>query len=85
MESENVFIWVVGFALSAAFVNSLGILTIFWHKEWAQKAKMYFICLAAGMLISTPLMLSLPNALEKNGNAGFWALAGSCLCSLATR
>lgn len=66
----------VGFALSAAFVNSLGILTIFLYKDWAQKAKTYFICLAAGMLISTPLMLSLPNALEKNGNAGFLALGG---------
>lgn len=76
MENQNVFIWVVGFALSAAFVNSLGILTIFLYKDWAQKAKTYFICLAAGMLISTPLMLSLPNALEKNGNAGFAALAG---------
>lgn len=76
MEGENVFIWIVGFALSAAFVNSLGILTIFLYKDWAQKAKTYFICLAAGMLISTPLMLSLPSALEKNGNAGFAALAG---------
>jgi len=76
MGPDNVFIWIVGFALSAAFVNSLGILTIFLYKEWAQKTKMYFICLAAGMLISTPLMLSLPNALEKNANAGFWALAG---------
>lgn len=76
MEGQNVFLWIVGFALSAAFVNSLGILTIFLYKDWAQKAKTYFICLAAGMLISTPLMLSLPNALEKNGNAGFAALAG---------
>lgn len=76
MEGQNVFLWVVGFALSAAVVNSLGILTIFLYKDWAQKAKMYFICLAAGMLISTPLMLSLPNALEKNGNAGFMALGG---------
>jgi len=76
MEGENVFIWIVGFALSAAFVNSLGILTIFLYKDWAQRAKTYFICLAAGMLISTPLMLSLPSALEKNGNAGFAALAG---------
>ncbi|MBS3825671.1 ZIP family metal transporter [Candidatus Bipolaricaulota bacterium] len=76
MEDQNVFIWIVGFALSAAFVNSLGILTIFLYKDWAQRAKTYFICLAAGMLISTPLMLSLPKALEKNGNAGFAALAG---------
>lgn len=76
MKGENTFIWIVGFALSAAFVNSLGILTIFLFKEWAQRAKTYFICLAAGMLISTPLMLSLPKALEKNGNAGFLALAG---------
>ncbi len=76
MEDQNVFIWIVGFALSAAVVNSLGILTIFRFRDWAQQAKTYFICFAAGMLISTPLMLSLPNALEKNEKAGFLALAG---------
>lgn len=72
----NTFTWITAFAISAALVNGLGILTIFRFKEWAKRAKAYFICFAAGMLISTPLMLALPNALEKSGNAGFFALAG---------
>lgn len=73
---NNTFIWIASFAISAAFVNSLGILAIFRFSEWAKKVKSYFICFAAGMLIATPLMLALPNALEKSGNAGFLALAG---------
>jgi ZIP family zinc transporter len=73
---ENTFVWIAGFAASAALVNGLGILTIFKFSEWAKKAKTYFICFAAGMLISTPLMLALPNALKKSSNAGFFALAG---------
>lgn len=74
--TNNTFIWIAGFAISAAVVNTLGILTIFRFREWAKKVKTYFICFAAGMLISTPLMLALPNALEKSSNAGFLALAG---------
>ena len=73
---NNIFIWIAGFAISAALVNSLGILTIFRFSEWAKEAKSYFICFAAGMLISTPLMLALPSALKKSANAGFLALAG---------
>ncbi|MFB6290253.1 MAG: ZIP family metal transporter [Candidatus Bipolaricaulia bacterium] len=73
---NNTFAWIAGFAISAAFVNSLGIITIFRFNKWAKKAKTYFICFAAGMLISTPLMLALPKAFERSGNAGFLALAG---------
>ncbi|MCF7890435.1 ZIP family metal transporter [Candidatus Bipolaricaulota bacterium] len=73
---NNTFIWIAGFAISAALVNGLGILAIFRSKEWAKRTKTYFICFAAGMLISTPLMLALPDALEKSRNAGFLALAG---------
>lgn len=73
---NNTFIWIAGFAISAALVNSLGIFTIFQFKDWAKRAKSYFICFAAGMLITTPLILALPNALEKSKNAGFLALTG---------
>ncbi len=34
------------------------------------------MCLAAGSLISTPLLLALPNALRKHPSAGFAALGG---------
>ena len=56
--------------------NSIGIWAIYKQKKWAQKAKTYLICFAAGMLISTPLLFILPNAIKKNMYAGAFALIG---------
>lgn len=71
-----IFVWVSIFAISAALINGLGVWTILRHREWAQKAKVYFMCFAAGVLISTPLVLALPKAIQKNSYAGFIALLG---------
>jgi zinc and cadmium transporter len=76
MEGLSTFAWIAIFAISAAMFNSLGIFAIFKNKEWAERAKVYFMCFAAGVLISVPLMFALPNAIEKNSNAGFAALIG---------
>jgi len=76
MHENDTFIWIAGFAFFAALVNSLGILTIFKYREWAEKAKTYFMCFAAGVLISTPLILVLPEAIQKNIYSGFMALIG---------
>jgi zinc and cadmium transporter len=73
---SNTFIWIAVFAIIASIVNGFGILIIFKYREWAEKAKAYFMCFAAGVLISTPLMLALPQAAEKNDNAGTMALFG---------
>jgi len=70
------FIWIAVFAIFAAIINSLGILILFRYRKWAEKAKTYFMCFAAGILISTPLLLALPQAVEKNFYAGFMALLG---------
>ena len=70
------FIWLAGFAILAAVVNSIGIFAIFKHRTWAEKAKVYFMCFAAGVLVSTPLVLILPKAIEKSFYAGFFALFG---------
>ncbi len=72
----STFTWIAIFAIGSALVNSLGIWAIFKNKEWAEKAKTYFMCFAAGVLISVPLMFSLPQAVEKNFYAGFSALFG---------
>jgi len=72
----NTFIWIAIFAISAAIINALGILTIYKYKELAKKAKAYFMCFAAGVLISVPLMSAFPEAVEKNNYAGFFALLG---------
>lgn len=73
---SNTFVWVAGFAISAAVVNSIGIFAIFKNKEWAKKAKPYLMCFAAGVLITTPITMALPKALSKNPQAGFAALLG---------
>lgn len=75
-ELSKTFIWVAIFAIGAAIINSIGIFSIFKYKKWAERAKPYFMCFAAGVLITTPLILALPNALSKNPQAGFAALAG---------
>jgi len=71
-----IFLWISFFAFSAALINGLGIWAIFKHRKWAQKAKVYFMCFAAGVLISIPLILALPKAVQKNSYAGFIALLG---------
>lgn len=76
MEKLSTFAWIAIFAISATIVNSLGIFAIFKNKEWAERAKVYFMCFAAGVLISVPLVFALPNAVEKNFHAGFAALIG---------
>lgn len=73
---SSTFVWIALFALLAAAVNGFGIFAIFKYREWAEKAKTYFMCFAAGVLLSTPLMLALPKAIQKNPNAGFVALGG---------
>ena len=75
-ELSETFIYIASFALASALINSLGILAIFRNREWAEKAKTYFMCFAAGMLVSTPLLLTLPTAIGKNFYAGFMALFG---------
>ncbi|MEA3345946.1 MAG: ZIP family metal transporter [Chloroflexota bacterium] len=73
---SSTFMWIAGFAISSALVNSLGIWAIIRYREWAEKSKTYFMCFAAGILVSTPLMLALPKAIQKNFYAGFVALIG---------
>jgi len=72
----STFAWVSIFAVAAALVNGLGILAIYKNKTWADKAKTYFMCFAAGVLISVPLVFAFPEAVEKNHFAGFAALIG---------
>ena len=64
------------FAIGAMLVNSLGIWILYKNRKWAGKIKDYCMCFAAGILISSPLIMALPQAIQKNTYAGFTALAG---------
>jgi zinc transporter ZupT len=74
--NNDTFFWIALFAILAALINGLGIFTLYKNQAWALKTKPYFICFAAGVLISTPLMMALPQAILKNFYAGFMALLG---------
>lgn len=75
-EFSTTFTWIAIFAALAAGVNGLGILAIVRYRRWAEKTITYFMCFAAGILISVPLTLALPNAVQKSSYAGFFALFG---------
>jgi ZIP family zinc transporter len=75
-DDNDTFYWIALFAVLSALVNGLGIVILYSYRQWALKVKAYFICFAAGVLISTPLMLTLPQAIQKNSRAGFMALLG---------
>ena len=79
------FYWVAAFALVAALVNGAGIITIFRRRAWADRSLPYLMCFAAGVLITTPLLHALPNAVAKNANAGGAALAGFLFMYLSNR
>lgn len=70
------FHWIIIFAIISAVFNSVGILAISKNKKWTDKLKNYLMCFAAGVLITSPLILALPQAFSKNKYAGLAALAG---------
>ncbi|WP_207740738.1 ZIP family metal transporter [Alkalibacter mobilis] len=57
-------------------INTIGIWVVYKNKNWVEQNKEYFMCFAAGVLISSPLIIAFPEAIAKNNNAGFAALAG---------
>ncbi len=73
---SGTFAYIAVFAVLAAVVNGLGIFAIARHREWAERNHTYFMCFAAGILVSTPLLLALPQAAEKSSHAGLLALLG---------
>ncbi|MDD2560783.1 MAG: ZIP family metal transporter [Eubacteriales bacterium] len=76
MNNQNTFLWILLFAFSAMLVNTIGIYVIWKNSRWAEKALEYFMCFAAGMLITSPLIMAFPNAIAKNPSAGIAALIG---------
>ena len=82
---RGTFAWIALFAFLAAFVNSLGILMVFRYRERVEKIMAYLMCFAAGVLISTPLMLALPRPSIGTPMRGSWPLSVSFSCSFPTR
>jgi len=69
--------WVaLGASLLAATITSLGIYTIRHFTAWGQKNSIYFVCFAAGVLISVSFLHIIPKSFEMNLNAPMYLLLG---------
>jgi ZIP family zinc transporter len=63
-------------SLLAATVTGLGIYTIRRFAAWGQRNTAYFMCFAAGVLITASFLHMVPRALAMNPQAPAWLLAG---------
>jgi len=73
---ENTFWTALGASSLAALVTSMGIYVIRRFEQWGRKNTIYFICFAAGVLISVSFLHIIPKAFSMNSNAPFYLLAG---------
>lgn len=62
------------FSISAALINALGIYIMYKNKTRTEQAKTFLMCLAAWVLLASPLMFAFPQAIAKNNYAGFAAV-----------
>lgn len=63
-------------SLAAATVTCIGIWTIRRYAEWGRAHAAYFMCFAAGVLISASFMHMIPRAFDLSPGGPPWLLAG---------
>lgn len=73
---QNTFWTAFATSVLAAAVTSLGIYTIRGFAGWGTRNVAYFMCFAAGVLISATFLHMVPKALGLNSRAPAWLLAG---------
>ena len=81
----NTFWMALGASLLAAFVTAIGIYTIHHFEAWGRKYSIYFVCFAAGVLISVSFLHIIPKAFEMSANAPAYLLTGFVLLHLFNR
>jgi zinc and cadmium transporter len=82
---ENTFWTALGASSLAAFVTSSGIYVIRRFEQWGRDNTIFFICFAAGVLVSVSFLHIIPTALSMNPNAHFYLLAGYLALHLFNR
>lgn len=73
---ENTFWTALATSSLAAFVTSVGIYTIRSFAGWGHRNTTYFMCFAAGVLISASFLHIIPKSLSMNHHASACLLAG---------
>ncbi len=73
---ENTFWTALVTSTIAAFVTSLGIYSIRRYADWGHCNTAYFMCFAAGVLISASFLHIIPKSFSMNPQAPAWLLVG---------
>lgn len=82
---ENTFWTALGASLLAALVTAVGIYTIRHFEAWGRKYSIYFVCFAAGVLISVSFLHIIPKSFQMNAHAPVYLLSGFLLLHLFNR
>lgn len=82
---ENTFWTTFGASSLAALVTAVGIYTVRHFEAWARSNSIYFICFAAGVLISVSFLHIIPKSIEMNVHAPAYLLTGFVLMHLFNR
>jgi ZIP family zinc transporter/zinc and cadmium transporter len=81
----NTFWTAFGASLLAAAVTTIGIYTIRHFESWGRKYSIYFVCFAAGVLISVSFLHIIPKSFEMSINAPAYLLGGFVLMHMFNR
>jgi len=73
---ENTFWSAFGASLLAGLVTTIGIYVIRHFERWGRDNSIYFICFAAGVLISVSFLHIIPKAFSMNPHAPYYLFAG---------
>ncbi|MFO8141319.1 MAG: ZIP family metal transporter [Marinobacter sp.] len=82
---ENSFWTAFGASLLAALVTGIGIYTIRHFEAWGRKYSIYFVCFAAGVLISVSFLHIIPKSFELSPYAPGYLLGGFVLMHMFNR
>jgi ZIP family zinc transporter/zinc and cadmium transporter len=82
---ENTFWPALAASLLAALVTAIGIYVIRRYEAWGRKNSIYFVCFAAGVLISVSFLHIIPKSFEMNAHAPAYLLLGYVLLHLFNR
>ena len=82
---ENNFWTAFGASMLAALVTGIGIYTIRHFEAWGRKYSIYFVCFAAGVLISVSFLHIIPKSFELSPHAPMFLLGGFLLMHLFNR
>lgn len=82
---ENTFWTALGASTLAALVTIAGIQTIRHFDAWGRKYSIYFVCFAAGVLISVSFLHIIPKSFDSSPHAPMFLLGGFFLMHLFNR